>query len=211
MKRSLLMMCAVLALSTSVVAQTRENGGATQQEIDGVIRTAQRAPTPLEPGASQTDVNRAVLAAPERLRNQVMVIKWNPADWTYVTLRKGTVLVCFDKSGLPGQLPYSIECTHIGNLPRAAQNMRLESEPDRAKSVAAINAAEKDGTRIKPVYGSAWYHLFGADAATAIRHLNIALPFATGASTGFPERGTDGLFWLMNAGTSSAHLMTPGE
>ena len=30
------------------------------------------------------------------------------------TLRKGTNrLVCFDKSGLPGQLPFSIECTSV--------------------------------------------------------------------------------------------------
>ena len=209
MNRSMLMMCAVLALSTNVLAQ--ESGGATQEEVDRVVRTAERAAAPLEPGASQAEIDRAVFAAPERMRNQVMVIKWNPANWTYVTLRKGTGLVCFDKSGLPGQLAYSIECTSIGNLPRATQNMRFEAEPDRAKRVAAINAAEKDGTRIKPQYGSFWYHLLGANAATAIRHTNIAVPGATGASTGFPEKSGDGLIWLMSAGTFGAHLMTPGE
>ena len=56
-------------------------------------------------------------------------------DWTYDTLRKGTNrLVCFDKSGLPGQLPFSIECTSLGNLDRVMQNMKFESEADRTKS-----------------------------------------------------------------------------
>jgi hypothetical protein len=180
--------------------------------ILGQGRGAPAAPPPLEPGASQADVDRAVLAAPATLRAQATVIKWNPADWTYATLRKGTnEIVCFDKSGLPGQLAFSLECTMLGNLPRATQNMRFESEPDRAKRQAALVAAEKDGSRAKPVYGSVWYHLMGGDQATARTHFTVAVPGATSASTGLPDNGRGGGVWIMNAGTSTAHLMIPGE
>ena len=198
MKRMLLVVFGVLAVSTSALAQ----GG----------RGAPAPPPPLEPGASQADVDKAVLAAPESQRNQATVIKWNPANWTYTTLRKGTnSLVCFDKSGLPGQLPFSLECTMLGNLDRAAQNMKFEAEPDRAKRQAALDAAEKDGTRAKPMYGSVWWHLMGQDQATARSHMTIAVPGATTASTGLPDNGKQGGVWIMNAGTTTAHLMVPGE
>jgi hypothetical protein len=198
MNRLLPLALGVLVLSAAAWAQ----GG----------RGAPAAPPPLEPGASQADVDKAVLAAPATLRAQATVIKWNPADWTYTTLRKGTnQIVCFDKSGLPGQLPFSIECTMLGNLPRAAQNMRFETEPDRAKRQAALDAAEKDGTRAKPEFGSVWYHLMGQDQATARTHFTVAVPGATSASMGLPDNGRSGGVWIMNAGTSTAHLMIPGE
>jgi hypothetical protein len=199
MKRIVLNVLAVLALSATAWAQ-------------GPGRGAPPPPPPLEPGASQADVDKALLGAPAALRGQATVIKWKPADWTYDTLRKGTNgIVCFDKSGLPGQQPFSIECTAEGNLPRAAQNMKFESEPDRMKRQAAIDASEKDGTRAKPVFGSVWYHLMGADQATARTHFTIAVPGATSASLGLPDNGRAGGVWIMNAGTSTAHLMTPGE
>jgi hypothetical protein len=197
MKRTVVMTIAALTIGTSVFAQGR--GPAPP-------------PPALEAGASQADVDKALLAAPAPLKDQATVIKWKPADWTYTTLRKGTNrLVCFDKSGLPGQLPFSIECTSIANLDRAAQNMKFESEPDRTKRQAAIDAADKDGSRAKPEFGSVWYHLMGQDQATARTHFTIAVPGATTASLGLPDNPRQGGVWIMNAGTSTAHLMTPGE
>lgn len=160
---------------------------------------------------SQEEIDTALLAAPANLREGATVIKWKP-DFTYDTLRKGTNrLVCFDKSGLPGQLPFSIECSSIGNMDRIVQNMKFEAEPDRAKRQAALDAAEKDGTRAKPEYGSVWYHLMGKSRDTARTHMTVALPFATAQSTGLPDNAKMGGAWVMNAGTSSAHLMIPGE
>ena len=84
-------------------------------------------------------------------------IKWKP-DFTYDTLRKGTNrLVCYDRSGQPGQQPFSIECTSIANLDRVAQNMKFEAMGD--KKQAMLDAAEKDGTRVKPEFGSVLYNL----------------------------------------------------
>jgi hypothetical protein len=191
-------MVAVLAVSSSAWAQGRG---------------APAPPPPLEAGASQAEVDKAVLAAPDGpLRTQATVIKWNPTNWTYTTLRKGTNrIVCFDRSGLPGQQPFSVECTMLGNLDRVAQNLKFETETDRAKRQAALDAAEKDGTRVKPEFGSVWWRLQGADQATARLHTTVAVPGATAQSMGLPDNGKMGGVWIMNAGSSTAHLMLPGQ
>ena len=153
----------------------------------------------------------ALKAAPARLKDNATVIKWKP-DYTYETLRKGTNrLVCYDRSGQPGQQPFAVECTSIGNLDRVAQNLKLEAIPNKEASLAAFEAAEKDGTRVKPEYGSVWYHVNGPDADHTRAHVTVAVPGATGKSLGLPEDGKQGGVWVMNAGTSTAHLMIPGQ
>lgn len=155
-------------------------------------------------------IEKALIAAPARLKDNATVIQWK-SDFTYETLRKGTNrLVCYDRSGQPGQQPFAVECTSIANLDRVAQNLKLEAIPDKQASLAAFDAAEKDGTRVKPEFGSVWYHINGADAAHTRSHITIAVPNATGKSLGLPEDGKQGGVWVMNAGTSTAHLMVPG-
>jgi len=152
-----------------------------------------------------------LLAAPANLREAATVIKWKP-DFTYDTLKKGTGrLVCYDRSGFPLQQPFSLECTSIANLDRVAQNMKAEALGDKMKSEAMLNAEEKDGTRVKPEFGSVWYHLMGHDKEHARPHMTIAVPGATMQTLGLPENGRNGGVWIMNAGTTTAHLMTPGE
>jgi hypothetical protein len=198
MKRMIPILLGILAVSTGALAQGREGRGAPPP------------PPALEAGASQADVDKALLAAPAaNLRDQATVVKWKP-DFTYTTLRKGTnKLVCYDRSGFPGQQAFSIECTNLGNLDRVAQNMKFEAMGDKAK--AAFDAAEQDGTRVKPEYGSVWYHLMGADREHTRTHMTIAVPGATTQSTGLPDNNRQGGVWIMNAGTTTAHLMTPGE
>jgi len=89
--------------------------------------------------------------------------------------------------------------------------MKAEALGDKAKSEASLDAAEKDGTREKPLFGSVWYHFRGADREHGTTHMTIAVPGATSASLGLPDKGGSGGVWIMNAGTSTAHLMTPGE
>ena len=196
MKRTLTIAVSALLLSTTSFAQGRG---------------AAPPPPPLEPGASQADVDKALIAAPAQLRNQATVIKWNPADWTYTTLRKGTNrLVCFDSSGLPGQMPFSVECSSVANLDRITQNLKFESELDAAKRRAAIAEAEKNGTRAKPEFGSVWYHMQGKDQASARSHTTVAVPGATAQSLSVPDNPKMGGIWIMDAGTSAAHIMIPG-
>jgi len=159
----------------------------------------------------QAAIDKALLAAPGNLKAAATVIKWKP-DGTYDTLKTGTGrLVCYDKSGQPNLPPFIVECTSEGNLPRAAQNMKIEAMGDKAKVQQLFDEAEKDGTRVKPEYGSVWYHFMGADQEHARMHMTIAVPGATTQSTGLPDNNKQGGVWIMNAGTSTAHLMTPGE
>ena len=159
--------------------------------------------------AQTPDIDTPLLAAPANLREGATVIKWKP-DFTYDTLKKGTnQLVCYDRSGQPGQQPFSLECTSVGNLNRVAQNMKFEAMGD--KKQAMLDAAEKDGTRVKPEFGSVFYNLGGADRERARAHTTVALPFATAQSLGLPDNNKQGGAWIMNAGTSTAHLMIPGH
>jgi hypothetical protein len=159
----------------------------------------------------QAAIDKALMAAPAQLKAGATVIKWK-ADFTYDTLKKGTNrLVCYDKSGQPAAQPFMVECTSLGNLDRAAQNMKFEAITDKKASQAAFDAAEKDGSRAKPEFGSVWYHLMGADAEHTRTHMTIAVPGATTQSLGLPSDNKSGGVWIMNAGTTTAHLMTPGE
>jgi hypothetical protein len=182
MKRIVLIVFGVLAVSTSALAQT-----------------------PAEA------IERALAAAPRQMKEGAAVIKFK-ADNTYDTLKPGTNrLVCYDRSGEPGQQPFAVQCTSVANLPRVAQNRKFEAMTDKAARQAALDAAEKDGTRAKPEYGSVWLTMNGADKEHARIHTTIAVPGATTASTGLPTDNKQGGVWIMNAGTSTAHLMTPGS
>jgi hypothetical protein len=199
MKRVIPIVLVSLAVSITAMAQ-------------GGRRGAPPPPSPLEAGASQADVDKALVAAPAALRNQATVIKWK-SDFTYDTLRKGTNgLVCYDRSGFPLQQPFSVQCTSVANLPREAQNLKAEASGERSKSEAMLKAMEQDGTRAKPEFGSVWYHVSGADADHVSPHeVTIAVPGATQASLGLPEQRRENGAWIMNAGTSTAHIMIPGR
>jgi hypothetical protein len=182
MKRIALLVLGVVAVSASALAQAPDDAIAT-----------------------------ALLAAPANLRDGATVIKWK-SDFTYDTLKKGTNrLVCYDRSGFPQQQPFSIECTSVANLDRVAQNLKAEALGDKTKTQAMLDAEEKDGTRVKPEFGSVWYHLMGADRDHPRTHMTIAVPGATTQSMGLPDKAGQGGVWIMNAGTTTAHIMTPGE
>ena len=163
--------------------------------------------------ATADPIEKALLAAPDNLRKDATVIRWKP-DQTYETLQKGASrLVCYDRTGMPLERPFSVECTSVGNLDRVAQNMKLAAMAggDEKKMEALIQAAQKEGTRVKAETGSIWYNFRGNDPQTATRHTTIAMPGATGRSVGLPETRDQGGAWVMFAGTSEAHIMVPGR
>jgi hypothetical protein len=162
--------------------------------------------------AQTTDATeRALAAAPRQLREGATVIKWKP-DNTYDTIKKGTNrLVCYDRSGEPGRPAFAAQCTSIGNLERVAQNRKFEAIADKPERQKQLDVAEANGTRVKPEYGSVWYDMSGADEAHAHVHTTIAVPGATTQSTGLPDNPKQGGVWIMNAGTTTAHIMTPGS
>ncbi len=182
MKRIIPMVLGMLAISAGAFAQT-------QAEV----------------------IDRALAAAPRQSREGATVIQWK-ADYTYETLKKGTNrLVCYDRSGEPGRQAFAVQCTNLANLDRVAQNRKFEAMTDPAAKQAAMDAAEANGTRVKPEYGSVWLDMNGADQAHARIHTTIAVPGATTQSTGLPDNPKQGGSWIMNAGTTTAHIMTPGS
>lgn len=169
------------------------------------VAPALRAQSPTDPYA------HILAGAPVAQREGAGVLKWKP-DFTYDTLKKSTNgIVCYDQSGWPLQNAYSIECTSAGNLDRVAQNYKFEASGDRAKRNALVLEAEKNGTRVKPVFGSIWHHLYGPDKDHVLHHMTVATPGATGATLGLPENGTANGAWVMDAGLSSAHIMLPPQ
>lgn len=160
---------------------------------------------------ADAEIERALAAAPANMKKDATVVKWKD-DGTYETLKKGTnKLVCYDRSGTGGRPAFAVQCTSIANLDRVAQNRKFDGIADKAERQAKLEAAEKDGTRVKPEYGSVWFSMSGPDQDHARMHVTIAVPGATTASTGLPEKPDQGGVWIMAAGTTTAHLMTPGH
>jgi len=182
MKRMILVVVVLLALSAGALAQTADPA-----------------------------IEKALLAAPRQMKDATTVIKWK-SDFTYDTLRKGTNrLVCYERPVQPPQPPFSVECTSIANLERVAVSLKTETILDAKERQAAFEALERAGKWPKPEYGSVFYNLTGADQAGARSHVTISVPGATSKTTGLPEDANQGGVWIMNAGTSAAHIMTPGH
>ena len=183
MKRAILVGIGVLALAAGVFAQ-----------------------------APAGNFDKALSAAPPAMREGAMVIKWK-ADGTYETLRPGTnQLMCYDQSGEPGEQPFSVQCTSVANLERVKQNKIYEAKiADRKEREAAFAEMEKNGTRVKPQFGSIFYTRQGKDEATANPrpHTTVAVPGATAASLGLPDNNKQGGAWIMAGGTTAAHIMLP--
>jgi len=156
--------------------------------------------------------DNALAAAPAQMKDGAMVVKWK-ADGSYDTLRPGTNrLVCYDQSNEPSEQPFSSQCTSVGNLDRVKQNKIYEAKiADRTAREAALTDLEKAGQRVKPEFGSVFYTRSGKDLATARMHITISVPGATAQSLGMPDNNKMGGAWIMNAGTLSAHIMTPGS
>ena len=188
MKRTVLLAAGLLAMASPVFAQTP---------------AAAAAPGPFD---------AATAAAPANLREGAMVIKWK-ADGSYDTLRPGTNrLMCYDQSGDAGEQPISSQCTSVGNLDRVKQNKIYEAKiADRTARDAALTELEKAGTRVKPEFGSVFYTRQGKDATAMRLHVTIAVPNATAASLGIPDNNKMGGAYIMGAGTTAAHIMTPGS
>jgi len=161
--------------------------------------------------SADESIDRALAAAPRNMRDAATVIQWKD-DGTYDTLKKGSNrLFCYDRSGEPGRQPFAVQCTSLGNLDRVKQNRKFEAMTDKTARQKALDEAEANGTRVKPEFGSVWYDMNGPDKDHARIHVTIAVPGATAQSMGLPDGPGKGGAWIMNAGTSTAHIMTPGS
>ena len=157
------------------------------------------------------EIDKALSAAPAQMKDGATVVHWK-SDFTYDTLKKGTNrLVCYDRPITPGDQPFSVECTSIANLDRVAVSLKTEAATTAATRRAAFEELEKAGKWPKPEMGSIFYNFTGPSQAMARSHATICVPGATTATLGLPDNGNQGGAWIMNAGSSAAHLMMPGH
>lgn len=170
--------------------------------------SAQQAAAP----SDQDVIARAVAAAPANARDAAMVVRWN-ADGSRVVVREGkNGLVCWDQSAWQHQQPFSSHCTSVATLPRVEQNRSFFMKAANAKEAEGmVQAAEKAKTRVVPEFGAGFYGLTGKDQASARGHVTIAAPFATTETLKLPSKPTASGAWIMDAGTSAAHIMVPGH
>jgi hypothetical protein len=166
--------------------------------------------------AADEEISLATLAAPVAMRDGATIIDLRP-DGTTSVLRPGTNgLICWNNKGRPGAMgAVDVQCTVEENRGRLEQNHAFESAGGTVGEVQArFRQAEADGSRVLPVFGSIFYRHYlpmGEEAAGEYRtHTTVAVPYATEQSLGFPTARGSGMLWLMEAGTSSAHLMVSG-
>jgi len=154
----------------------------------------------------------ALLAAPTRARDDAGVVSWDD-DGARVVLRESSNgMVCWDQSSWPSQRPFSVRCTAEANLARVEQNRAFLIQAGSAEDARALfDAAEADGSREVSQFGTNYYSLQGNDPDNAFPHVTISTPNATGESLGLPNRPSAASAWVMNEGTSGAHIMIPGR
>lgn len=162
------------------------------------------------------EIARAVMAAPPAMMADATVVRLAD-DGSQEVLREGSNgLVCYDRSNEPGR-DFSAQCTSVGNLPRAGQNHKVWMSSANAEEARGMfESQESDGSREPPQFGSVWYTLAGSDQASASAnspHITIAVPFSTSDTLGLPSEGSysQSGSWIMQAGTSAAHIMIPGR
>ena len=166
--------------------------------------TAVLLPSALCAQSADADIERTLLAAPASLRAEATILELRP-DGSTAVLRKGSNdLICWDNEGRPGQMAKA-------NRPRLEQNHAFESAGGTvAEILARFERAEADGTRALSVWGSIYYHVYGDSAQDYRNHTVVAVPYAT-RDLGFPIARGPAMLWLMEAGTSGAHLMVSGR
>lgn len=176
-----------------------------------------------EPSASKNvlpsaaiQIKSALLAAPREKRDSCTVYGYSP-DKQFILLRQGTnELICLaDNPDEPG---FSVAC-YVKDLEPFMQRGR-DLRKQGIKDDSLFNEREKEvkaGTLQMPKQPAALY-VYSAkeeefNPATGevkngyLRYV-IYIPYATVASTGLPENpSADGMPWIMNAGTHSAHIM----
>ncbi len=174
--------------------------------------TAVLLPSALWAQSDDVDIERALLAAPEPLRAEATILELRPDGSTAVLRRGGNGLICWDNEGRPGQMAHlDVQCTAEANRPRLEQNHAFESAGGTvAEILARFERAEADGTRALSLWGSIYYHVYGDSAEDYRTHTVVAAPYAT-RDLGFPIARAPAMLWLMEAGTSGAHLMVSGR
>ena len=166
--------------------------------------------------SADIQMKSAILAAPKEKKDSCTIYGYS-ADKQIILLKKGTnELICLaDNPDEPG---FSAACYFKDLEPFMQRGRELRKQGVKDQPLSDEREKEvKAGTLQMPKQASALY-VYSAkendyDPVTGevkngyLRYV-IYIPYATVASTGLPEKpSADGMPWIMNAGTHSAHIM----
>ncbi|MSR03948.1 MAG: hypothetical protein EXR94_14615 [Gemmatimonadetes bacterium] len=176
--------------------------------VAGALPAAAQSPIP----PKEEQVMAAVLPLPENLRASARVIGYDAAG-KFVELRAGSGMVCLAQ--YPKEKEFHVSCYHQSLEPFMARGRELRAGGTPSTQVDTVRFAEaKAGTLKLPSGPAALYQLFGgtldpkAGTITGANRLYVVyIPYATGASTGLPEKPKGNDPWLMSPGTPKAHIM----
>jgi hypothetical protein len=154
----------------------------------------------------------AVLPLPEAMRATARVLGYDAAG-KFVTLREGKGMVCLAQ--YPKEPQFHVSCYHESMEPFMARGRELRDAGTSAAQVDTVRFAEVKAGKLKmPTSPAALYQIFAkgydpkTQAVTEGQRLYVVyVPFATGASTGLPERPRGNDPWIMLPGTPKAHIM----
>lgn len=158
----------------------------------------------------------ALLAAPEDKRAESTVIGYNMAG-EFLTLKEGTnEFICLADN--PKQDGFNAAAYHKDLEPFMARGRALKAEGKTPQEIFDIREEEiksgklqmgSAGTTLHIYYGpKAMFDPSKAEVEEAVYRYVVYMPFATGETTGLPERPkVSNHPWLMDAGTHKAHIM----
>lgn len=169
------------------------------------------APSSVDAQSNQAEIEQAVLAAPGNAGAEATVIHLED-DGSSTVVREGSNgFMCWDSSDHDYN-NWDSQCTSIENRARVEQNHQFFMAGGSEEEIdARFQEAEENGTRAISEYGSFYFHAVGTSPDNLRMHSNIVVPGATSETLGgIPTSRRPAALWLMQEGTSSAHLMLPG-
>ncbi|MGQ0648198.1 MAG: hypothetical protein ACT4P7_11565 [Gemmatimonadaceae bacterium] len=172
------------------------------------IQVAAQSPMP----PKEEQIAAAILPLPDQLRAGARVLGYGP-DGKFGLLREGKGMICLAQ--YPKEERFHVSCYHESLEPFMARGRDLRASGTPETQVDTVRFAEITSGKLKMPNGPATlYQLIGgtydAKAGTvdgARRLYVVYIPFATGASTGLPERPRGSDPWIMFPGTPKAHIM----
>lgn len=164
----------------------------------------------------EIQIKTATLAAPEELREEVMVYGYNEQG-EMVVLREGkNQLVCIADD--PNKKGISVSCYSKKLEPFMARGRQLNEEGKDEMQRREIRGREAEEGKLQLPDAPAMTYIFSGsednyDPQTGelkdghFRYV-IYIPYATAESTGLPEKPfAPGMPWIMDPGTHRAHIM----
>lgn len=160
-------------------------------------------------------INAALSAAPDELRQDATVLGYEEADAPLVSLRaRDGSMICLADD--PSDDRFHVSCYHRSLEPFMERGRVLRRDGHSGDEVDQIRRKEiEDGTLAMPDQAAALYSLTGpadfdvsVDDTSELRPLHVVyVPGATLESTGLPGNAPAGTPWLMAPGTPWAHIM----